>query len=204
MPTLPSLTDMVLVSGSPPGAPDAYPDGCICCPNHPYLSTSACAVYLRDMAPDADLPPSLGEVVFDVNCSLPGLSLQSVFCGPYTFSNRAESGGILTSLRCPFPVHIGTDSAFCTRRMCEIMYGPPVHYRKPWSLREHGDMWQPMQKDYASRGGDSVCVSKVKGHATDQDVINNLIAKLDRQGNHVSDIPRPHHLCRGAPMSRFL
>jgi len=60
-------------------------------------------------------------------------------------------------------------------------------FGRPWGLQTDGDLWQQAWLAVKSRGIGNQTLRKVKGHATEQDVINGTSTWEDRGGNDISD-----------------
>ena len=99
-------------------------------------------------------------------------------------NNRAELSAVLHVLKNePRPVHIKTDSAYALR-------GCLVHrfawFADGWQKVLHADLWKQLH-DILQMRGDSVTVSKVKGHATFEDVQKGVVTSRDKHGNDGAD-----------------
>ena len=76
---------------------------------------------------------------------------------------------------------------------------------RPWGLMPNGDLWHVIHQHVLAKGSDHITCSKVKGHATDQDVSNGIATREDKLGNDTADKVADlgvqcqtawmHHLC---------
>jgi hypothetical protein len=60
-------------------------------------------------------------------------------------------------------------------------------FGKPWGMQTDGDLWEQAWQAVLGRGVDNQRIRKVKGHATETDVIEGRATKNDKDGNHYSD-----------------
>ncbi len=58
---------------------------------------------------------------------------------------------------------------------------------KPWGLQVDGDLWEQAWIALIKRGAGNQQMRKVKGHATDEMVLNGTVKKEDKIGNDKSD-----------------
>ena len=58
---------------------------------------------------------------------------------------------------------------------------------RPWSLHTNGDLWEHFEAYVKAKGPDGVSFSKVKGHATDDDVHSGKVRICDKVGNDEAD-----------------
>ena len=116
-------------------------------------------------------------------------------------STRMEIAGLINSMTRAIPLHIGIDSASTiakatklqeeAKRRCQsdmvnwwLRRNP---YRRPWGLQADGDLWRLYWQGLMERGPQSILICKVKAHATDQHVKDNLVKIEDKQGNDWAD-----------------
>ena len=60
-------------------------------------------------------------------------------------------------------------------------------FRKPWGLQADGDLWEQAWEAVLQRGPAAQRLSKVKGHATAQQVEEGLVQACDKAGNDWAD-----------------
>ena len=179
----------VLIADRLPPSPDVWTDGSLV---RDEVSGSACAgagVYARlhvdnwryrrwghfndlGLTPDGRLSSSC------LGCSsLPG-PLQTV--------QRAEFWGVVLALQATNAVHLGVDNLNVVRYVGRLLDG--LSTIRPFELVEDGDLIILVRKLLSIRGLDTVCISKVKGHADDVSLVRNgQVRALDRYGNSRAD-----------------
>ena len=59
--------------------------------------------------------------------------------------------------------------------------------KKIWGLQGDGDLWQQFWQLVRARGANTVKVTKVKGHATEQQVEEGKVRTEDKEGNDNAD-----------------
>ena len=109
-------------------------------------------------------------------CSVPG-PLQSV--------QRAELWGVIIALQASCGVHLGVDNLNVVRilgRMLDGDLGP-----QPFQVVPDGDLLCLIHHMLLLRGLDTVKVTKVKGHASEDMVVDGRVRDLDRLGNRAAD-----------------
>ena len=96
----------------------------------------------------------------------------------------------IVALAGPVPAHIGTDSqAFLTqaqRVQQRLLDGKPQP--RPWGTLRDGDLWQQYQQCLQAKGPTSVRLTKVKGHATREDVARGRSTAMHKFGNDTADL----------------
>ena len=100
-------------------------------------------------------------------CSVPG-PLQSV--------QRAEMWGVSLALQTSRAVHLGVDNLGVVRHVGRLLDG--CRGPKPFELVNDGDLLLLIDCMLRQRGLDTVCISKVKGHADDGMVMTLLMRLL--------------------------
>ena len=60
-------------------------------------------------------------------------------------------------------------------------------FGKAWGVQVDGDLWEQAWNAVLSRGIGNQYLTKVKGHATEEDVSKGLATREDREGNDNSD-----------------
>ena len=109
-------------------------------------------------------------------CSVPG-PLQSV--------QRAELWGVILALQTSRAVHLGVDNLGVVRHVGRLQGG--CRGLKPFELVDDGDLLLLIDRMLQQRGLDTVCVSKVKGHADDGMVLHGHVRREDKLGNDAAD-----------------
>ena len=99
---------------------------------------------------------------------------------------RAEFWGAIVALQAYWPCHLGIDNLNVARSIGRLLDNDCL--AKPLSLVKDGDLVALVQHMIRTRGRDTVRVTKVKGHANDDDVQHGRVRLLDRLGNVEADI----------------
>ena len=98
---------------------------------------------------------------------------------------RAEFWGAIVALQAYWPCHLGIDNLNVVRSIGQLLDADCLS--KPLSLVKDGDLVALVQYMIRTRGRDTVRVTKVKGHAKDDDVQHGRVRLLDQQGNVEAD-----------------
>ena len=104
-------------------------------------------------------------------CSVPG-PLQSV--------QRAEMWGVILALQTSRAVHLHVDNLGVVRHVGRLLGG--CRGTKPSELVNDGDLLLLIDRMLQRRGLDTVCISKVKGHADDGMVLHGQVRREDKLG----------------------
>ena len=102
-----------------------------------------------------------------------GVTWNGQIMGPALSSTRTEAFGLLAALAAPGPVHVGIDNYGVVKHAGHLLQPKGRRRRakrKPWGLQDDGDVWEAVANAVHAKGPRAVQVSKVKGHATRQDV----------------------------------
>ena len=128
-------------------------------------------------------------------------------------STRCELAAAIIAVLGPQPVNIGIDNATVVLKGNEIiqherrrekeerictkgrrMFGGTksrLHrqtpYKQKWALMKDGDSWENFAELVRERGPESVVITKVKGHATQQMVDEGKVEKDEKEGNDQAD-----------------
>ena len=94
--------------------------------------------------------------------------------------------GAIVALQAYWPCHLGIDNLDVARSIGRLLDNDCL--AKPLSLVKDGDLVALVQHVIRTRGRDTVRVTKVKGHANDDDVQHGRVRLLDRLGNVEADI----------------
>ena len=113
-------------------------------------------------------------------------------------STRAEIVGLIMAMLASGPVHVGTDSLAAAKRLWPILAGKAP--RRPWGLMNNGDLWQVAQNLAEQRGLSTTRLTKVKGHAEEEHILNDVTTRWKKRGNDIADTvaqwgreARPNH-----------
>ena len=109
-------------------------------------------------------------------CSVPG-PLQSV--------QRAELWGVILALPASCGVHLGVDNLNVVRHVGRLLDGNLG--AQPFQVVPDGDLLCLIHHMLLLRGPDTVKVTKVKGHASEDMVVDGRVRDLDRLGNKAAD-----------------
>ena len=117
----------------------------------------------------------------------PGLACCRVFSsvpGPLQSVQRAEMWGVILALQTSRAVHLGVDNLGVVRHVGRLLDGS--RGPKPFELVNDGDLLLLIDRMLLQRGSDTVCISKVKGHA-DGMVFSGQVRREDKVGNDAAD-----------------
>ena len=109
-------------------------------------------------------------------CSVPG-PLQSV--------QRAELWGVILALQASGGVHLGVDNLNVVRHVGRVHDG--CFGAQPFEVLEDGDLLFLFHRLLCLRGFDTVRISKGKGHASEDMVVDGRVRDLDLLGNKAAD-----------------
>ena len=109
-------------------------------------------------------------------CSVPG-PLQSV--------QRAELWGVILALQASSGVHLGVDNLNVVRHVVRLLDGG--FNARPFEVLKDGDLLYLIHRLLCLRGFDTVRISKVKGHASGDMVVDGRVRDLDLLGNRAAD-----------------
>ena len=98
---------------------------------------------------------------------------------------RAEFWGAIVALQAYWPCHLGIDNLNVVRSIGRLLDADCL--AKPLLLVKDGDLVALVQYMIRTRGRDTVRVSKVRGHANNDDVQHGRVRLLDHQGNVEAD-----------------
>ena len=89
----------------------------------------------------------------------------------------------------PHSAHIGTDSAAFLHKasLLHQLINQDKKPKKPWALQTDGDLWKIYRQHAKAKGVNSIKLSKVKGHATDEMVASKHVKQRDREGSDKAD-----------------
>ena len=116
-------------------------------------------------------------------CSVPG-PLQSV--------QRAELWGVILALQASGGVHLGVDNLNVVRHVGRLLDG--CFGAQPFEVLTDGDLLFLIHRLLCLRGFDTVRISKYKGHASEDIVVDGRVRNLDLLGNRVGRRRVPVHV----------
>ena len=105
--------------------------------------------------------------------------------GPLQSVQRAEMCGVILALQASRAVHLGVDNLGVVRHVGRLLGG--CRGPKPSELVNDGDLLLLIDRMLQQRGLDTVCISKVKGHADDGMVFHGQVRREDKLGNDAAD-----------------
>ena len=119
--------------------------------------------------------------------------------GLWHSSTRAELAGLVMAAHTNRPLHIGIDNkavvdkANLLKSKAEKLeeegkVDPKKILKKHWGLQTDGDLWEAYWRALRSRGSKSIKVTKVKGHATKEQVEEGKVRIEDKIGNDKADL----------------
>ena len=110
---------------------------------------------------------------------------------------RTELWGAIVALQAYWPCHLGIDNLNVVRNIGRLLDADCL--ARPLSLVKDGDLVALVQYMIRTRGRDTVRVTKVKGHAKDDDIHHGRVRLVDQQGNVeadlAADLDAPFHDC---------
>ena len=107
--------------------------------------------------------------------------------GPALSSTRVEGWAIIGAHLIAQPIQLGIDNKADLDVFQSILRGRANSNRKPWAMRPDGDVWQAFEGMVEQRGRHASCGTKVKGHATDEEVRRGNVSAADKRGNDAAD-----------------
>ena len=99
---------------------------------------------------------------------------------------RAEFWGAIVALQAYWACHLGIDNLNVVRSIGRLLDADRL--AKPLPLIKDGDLVALVQYMIRTRGRNTVRVTKVKGHAKDDDVQHGRVRLIDQQSNIEADI----------------
>ena len=129
--------------------------------------------------PERDIlaaPLHQNELDIDHEITPDGIAVWGAIPGQRCDSTRAEIIAATAMLAAPIPCHVGIDNLNTVRFANFLIQNIDYLPRKPFGLIPNGDVLQVFQEHLRAKLTSSVLVSKVKGHATPEDVLAGLIS----------------------------
>ncbi len=110
--------------------------------------------------------------------------------GGYTGSStRTELAAAIIAILANGPVHIGTDSQAMLDRaqqiLCNLRKGKAS--KTNWMLVSDGDLWHHFEQAAKAKGPRSIRITKIKGHASQEQVDQGIYRTCDKLGNEQAD-----------------
>ena len=112
-----------------------------------------------------------------MRCGMPSRKLpkKASKCGALSghrcSSTRAELAAGIVAASAEKAQHQGTDSKAYLDKMQKLIDGANLTNKRPWSIQANGDLWQWMEDILKAKGRSSFKITKVKGHVTEQQVL---------------------------------
>ena len=93
------------------------------------------------------------------------------------------------ALAAPHEVHIDTDSAAFRNKALRLMrnISGSGNRKWNWAMQKNGDLWAHFDRAVRAKGVHAVRISKVKGHATKEDISAGRASEADQIGNDKAD-----------------
>ena len=119
--------------------------------------------------------------------------------GQISSSTRQELAAWVRTLALPIRSRYATDSASMMDKAIQMMKAAAKYeeqdksqrfrnpFKKPWGMQTDGDLWEQAWTALLARGTGNQQIRKVKGHATEEMVLNGTVKKEDKIGNDKSD-----------------
>ena len=213
---LPFPTDFPLpdpCEEAPPDSATVYADGSVTHPSLPWAGRGALGLYWpaeqrqlagADWIAYGGAHPEVQKILRTV----PGCCVgRCALLGARQTSTRVEAQGLLAAMCHDGPQHIVCDNAAAIVKWWQIWHmvqGGTLRHelrRRPWGLRNDGDVWEAIAEAMVAKGPTSLWVRWTKGHATEEDVATGLTSAVDRQGNKCADAlaDKAHHLSARLP-----
>ena len=98
---------------------------------------------------------------------------------------RAELWGVILALQASGGVHLGVDNLNVVRHVGRLLDGG--FGTRPFEVLKSGDLLYLIHRLLCLRGFDTVRISKVKGHASEDMVVDGRVRDLDLLGNRAAD-----------------
>ena len=174
---------------APPAMVNAYSDGSWINPLRQFLGLGGAGVVWpgRDLQvlPLSQAERELAHHEQDAD----GVTLYTAIGGYGGSSTRTELAAGILAISCSGPVHLGTDSAAFKEKADSILASLHCNSKIDlnWKLQTDGDLWEHFYKAVVAKGPAAVCISKVKGHATSEQVVAGVVTEQDNRGNDLAD-----------------
>ena len=190
------------ITNEAPAEINVYGDGSMKNPADQAWSLSGFGVWWPEAVDDAQFRESLPSQNYtfeEVNRE--GIGQWNALHGQCGSSTRMEVAAWLVALTRGVAVHMGSDSQSLITKAnamlktlqerqgdaTKMSWPRPRKLRKPWSLQPDGDLWQQVWRAIAERGPHAQKLTKVKGYATSEDVVEERVRGRDKAGNDWAD-----------------
>ena len=170
--------------GMAPSDVNIYTDGGLELGKLDWTASGTWGLYWPDHAVE-DLPNQLADLAH-VDGRDAGVLAYGQNLGPGLSSTRAEALALYAAMALPGPLHVGIDSAAVIRRGTKLLRSGRAP-RRPWGLQADGDIWMHISANMRGRGRASMKLTKLKGHATVQDILDGRILPEHMRGNCMAD-----------------
>ncbi len=168
---------------------NVYTDGSWIFPLKQFLGLGGAGIWwpARNLV---DVPLSTAEEeLAHGDCNAEGVRLFTSIGGFGGSSTRTELAAGVIAISSQGPVRLGTDSeAFRSNAVGIIESIKRSDRRKAqWKTTSDGDLWEHFFKAVAAKGAHSVRITKVKGHATEEQVAAGEVRSQGKSGNDAAD-----------------
>jgi hypothetical protein len=173
----------------PPSKPNVYSDGSFTNPRYMMFGLAGIGVWWPERnIIEKKLNEREAEMGWEVQKEN-GCAIHTSLAGYGGSSTRAEIAAGTLAISADGPIHLATDSqAFMDKaesliRLAHQGLGP----KRPFELQTDGDIWSTFWETVHQKGPSSIKISKVKGHATDEEVREGKVKAEDKVGNDAAD-----------------
>ena len=179
---------------------DTYTDGGVKHPTNKWLATAGFGIW-TPAARSNELDNAEAENYTNQISENGGVKQWARLPGQRCSSTMIETAATVVALIRNKHVHIGTDSAAMMTKATKLQtaaiswvdsvlnnWRPKKNpFGRPWGLQTDGDLWQTLWEATLIRGPSAHCLTKVKGHATTEDVAEGVATLKDKNGNDEAD-----------------
>ncbi len=169
---------------------NVYTDGSWIHPLKQFLGMGGAGVWWPNRNPDIRHRLSTSEQELAYYQVLEGgVMLFTPIGGYHGSSTRTELAAAIVALMANGPIHIGTDSKAFMDKAIDILYKlrSDLPIKLNWKTMSDGDLWEHFTKAAEAKGPNSINITKVKGHVTTQQILDNIYRDVDKQGNDRAD-----------------
>ena len=169
---------------------NVYTDGSWIHPLKQFLGMGGAGVWWPNRNPDIRHRLSTSEQELAYYQVLEGgVMLFTPIGGYHGSSTRTELAAAIVALMANGPIHIGTDSKAFMDKAIDILYKlrSDLPIKHNWKTMSDGDLWEHFTKAAEAKGPNSINITKVKGHVTTQQNLDNIYRDVDKQGNDKAD-----------------
>eukprot|EP00973_Karenia_brevis_P031134 4295146-Karenia_brevis.AAC.1 len=148
-----------------PEKPNVYTDGSLTLPKQVKFGLSAAGVWWPGRTQISEMEKDFMHIKEEAN----GIKQWANLPGPSTSSTRPELLGFCLAMLADVPVHVGIDNSAVVENgnklIQQLQHNHDYTPSTPYLLQTDGDLWDIAHNAIKTRGPDSVCITKVKGHA---------------------------------------